>query len=58
MSKAEKLDLNTKTWQTIEDPYFKCSGCALVAIDHNTLFKIGGKCDIFTPCNSMESYDI
>ncbi|CAK66325.1 unnamed protein product (macronuclear) [Paramecium tetraurelia] len=58
MAKAEKLDLNTKRWQTIEDPYFKCSGCALVAIDHNTLFKIGGKCDIFTPCNSIESYDI
>ncbi|CAK65193.1 unnamed protein product (macronuclear) [Paramecium tetraurelia] len=58
MAKAEKLDLNTKRWQTIEDPHFKCSGCALVAIDNNTLFKIGGKCDIFTPCNSIESYDI
>ncbi|CAD8207159.1 unnamed protein product [Paramecium pentaurelia] len=58
MAKAEKLDLSTKRWQTIDDPYFKCSGCALVAIDKNTLFKIGGKCDIFTPCNSIESYDI
>ncbi|CAD8212694.1 unnamed protein product [Paramecium pentaurelia] len=58
IAKAEKLDLNSKRWQTINDPYFKCSGCALVAIDKNTLFKIGGKCDIFTPCNSIESYDI
>ena len=33
IAKAVKLDLNTKRWQTIEDPYFKCSGCALVPID-------------------------
>lgn len=58
LAKAEKLDLTTRKWYTIEDPFYKSTGCALVAIDYNTLIKIGGKCDIFTPCNSVESYDI
>ncbi|CAD8162251.1 unnamed protein product [Paramecium octaurelia] len=58
LAKAEKLDLTTRKWYTIEDPFYKTTGCALVATDYNTLIKIGGKCDIFTPCNSVESYDI
>ncbi|CAD8193964.1 unnamed protein product [Paramecium pentaurelia] len=58
IAKAEKLDLTTRKWYSIEDPFYKTTGCALVSIDYNTLIKIGGKCDIFTPCNQIESYDI
>jgi hypothetical protein len=57
MAKAERLDLTTRKWYSIEDPYHKVSGCALVAINETTLLKIGGKSDIFTPCNSIETYD-
>lgn len=35
MAKAERLDLTTRKWYTIEDPIFKVSGCALVAINNN-----------------------
>lgn len=58
IAKAERMDLSTRKWYSIEDPYYKVCGCALVSIDSNTIIKIGGKSDIFTPCNSIESYDI
>ncbi|CAD8116318.1 unnamed protein product [Paramecium sonneborni] len=58
MAKAEKLDLTTRKWYTIEDPFYKTSGCSLIPINHNTIFKLGGKSDIFTPSNTVESYDI
>ncbi|KAM3137707.1 hypothetical protein pb186bvf_010127 [Paramecium bursaria] len=57
IAKAERLNLNTRKWTSISDPQHKCSGCSLV--HHGKyLVKIGGKTDIFTPCNQIELYEI
>lgn len=57
IAKAERLNLSTRKWQTIADPQYKCSGCCL-AQGGRSLVKIGGKVDIFTPCNYIEVYNL
>lgn len=58
ISKAERFDSHNMRWTPISDCKYKTSGSCLVAYKEKNIIKIGGKLDIFTPCTSIEVYDI
>lgn len=58
LNKAERFDLQSQRWTPITDCKYKTSGSCLVGYKDKYIIKIGGKLDIFTPCTSIEVYDI
>jgi hypothetical protein len=58
MRKCEKMEIKTKVWTPIADCLVASSGCVAIPFNDKYIFKIGGKVNIFTPCNVIEVYDI
>ena len=56
--KCEKFDLITRVWSPIADCLVASSGCVVVPFNQRYIVKVGGKINLFTPCNVIEFYDI